>query len=524
MPEHPASGNAVGQARFGPEPVAVPPTAQSGHPPYLVLSWDGVTPSARGTTSCLLGGEHGHTATGVFAQWRWDGRRLDVRTGRFGFQPLFYAVSGSTLWLSPSIPQLLHQGAPSNFDDAALAVFLRLGIFLGDDTPFQHVRALPPSGHLVWQDGRVTVTGARATVPRRDIGRDAAIKRYAEVFQAAIDSETIDPSRTLVPLTGGRDSRHILLALHSAGIRVPCTTIRPAPPKSDEDMIVAAAVAAAVGAPHTILETTHDRYADETEKNLLTSLCVLEHFWLMPLVRHVAGRSLVLYDGIGGDTLSEAKYMSADRLALFRRGDFRRYAEQELTPEAYLPAILQHDIYRRFSRGLAVERLEAELETHSDAPNPVGSYRFWNRTRRGVAPAPFGLLSSVATVRAPFLNDDVYDFLASLPGELLVDRTFHSTTIARAYPAFAGLPYEDPEAPLRPATAHIRPFGMATLHHEVAHALRVRGRYARRLLRHGPYTARLAALLAAPGRIMNAASLANMGLYLSQLEELSASS
>ena len=30
------------------------------------------------------------------------------------------------------------------------------------------------------------------------------------------------------------------------------------------------------------------------------------------------------------------------------------------------------DAYRRFARGLALERLEAELRTHADAPNPVG--------------------------------------------------------------------------------------------------------------------------------------------------------
>jgi hypothetical protein len=522
------------RSRPVPDKPAVPaPLHTTGHAdaaprhPYLALSWKDNRATARGAYSCLLGGEPGPAGrepVGVFAEWRWDGRRLEVRNDRFGFQPLFYAVSGTSLWVSASIPELLYQGAPSSFDDAALAVFLRLGIFLADDTPFKHVRALPPAGRLIWEDGRVTVHGERAVTSQREISRDAAIDRYAEVFRAAIAKQHVDPASTIVPLTGGRDSRHILLALRAAGYDVPTATIRPAPPKSEEDAIVAAAVAAAVGAPHTILETTHDRYADEAEKNVLTSLCAFEHFWVMPLVRYVAGRSLVLYDGIAGDTLSEAKYMSAERLALFRQGDFHRYAEQELTPEAYLPAILRHDMYNRFSRGLAIERLEAELSTHADAPNPVGSYRFWNRTRRAVAPAPFGMLASVATVRAPFLDNDVYDFLASLPGEMLVDRAFHTDTIARTYPAFAGLPYENPDAPLRPAAAHIRPFGIASIRHELVHGIKAHGRRARSLLRHGPYMARLAAMLAVPSHVLNAGSLANIGVYLSQLEELGAHS
>jgi hypothetical protein len=511
---------AIAQRRPGIAPIG---GALSGRPPCLTLTWDGSAPTAHGTESCLLGGEPGpvgRRAIGVFAQWHWDGRRLEVGTDRFGFQPLYYAVSGSTLWLSPSIPELLRQGAPDDLDDAALAVFLRIGTFLAEDTPFQHIRALPPAARLTWEAGRTHVEGARALVSRRELRRDAAIDGYVELFRAAVAKQPVDAPRTIVPLSGGRDSRHILLELHAAGLRVPSVTVRPSPPKSDEDLRVAAAVAAAVGVPHTVLETAPDRYADETEKNRLTSFCAQEHHWVMPLVRHVTGRDLVLYDGIAGDTLSEAKYMSAERMALFRRGELRRYAEEELSTEGYLPTLLRQEVYRRFARGLALERLEAELRTHVDAPNPVGSYRFWNRTRRAVAQAPFGLLASVATVRAPFLDHDLYDFLASLPGELLVDRTFHSTTIARAHPEFARLPYEDPAAPLRPAGAHIRPFGIAALRREVARPLRTREQRVRSLLRHGPYTARLAALLATPGHIENAGSMATLGVYLSQLEEL----
>lgn len=508
-------------------PLAHP--SPSPEPPCLVLMWDGARVTAHGTPACVLGGElgtdGGRRATGIFAEWRWDGTRLEARNDRFGFQPLFFATSGTTLWLSPSIPAMLRAGAPAALDDAALAVFLRLGHFLADDTPFAHVRALPPAARLTWEAGRLRVDGGRAERPRLAIARDAAIDRYAELFRAAVAKDAIDPARTVVPLTGGRDSRHILLELHRAGIPpMECVTVRPAPPKSDEDLTVAAAVAAAVGVPHVVLPVTADRRGDEAEKNRRTSLCVLEHFWEMAVVRHVAGRGVVVYDGIAGDTLSEAKYMSAHRMALMRSGDMRRYAAEELLGEDYLPALLEPALYRRLARGLALERLEAELRTHADAPNPVGSYRFWNRTRRAVAMAPFGLLAAVATVRAPFLDHDLYDFLASLPGELLVDRTFHSATIARAYPAFVRIAYEDPTAPRRPAGAHLRGYGLAalgaTLGAELRHPGRLLGARRGGVMRHGAYAARLAALLALPARVENAGSLATIGTYLGQLEAL----
>jgi asparagine synthetase B (glutamine-hydrolysing) len=309
-----------------------------------------------------------------------------------------------------------------------------------------------------------------------------------------------------------------------------CVTVRPAPPKSDDDVIVAAALAEAVGVPHIVLETTADRYGDEIEKNLRTSLCALEHFWVMPLVRRIAaqraaGRDVVIYDGIGGDTLSEARYMSAHRLELFRTRRFTRYAEEELLAEAYLPVLLRKDAYRRFARGLAVERLTRELRTHVDAPNPVGSYRFWNRTRRAVAAAPFGLLASVAEVRAPFLDADLYDFLASLPAELVLDRRLHTETIARSYPRFAHIPYEREFPPPRPAARHARRFGFAALTTELEQRLRTRGGTSGpSLLRHGAYATRLAALLVAPRRARHAGWLAHIGIYLSQIERVASGS
>lgn len=48
--------------------------------------------------------------------------------------------------ISTSLVQLLELGAPGEWNDAAMAVFLRLGFFLGEDTPVVHIRAMPPNG------------------------------------------------------------------------------------------------------------------------------------------------------------------------------------------------------------------------------------------------------------------------------------------------------------------------------------------------------------------------------------------
>jgi hypothetical protein len=93
-----------------------------------------------------------------------------------------------------------------------------------------------------------------------------------------------------------------------------------------------------------------------------------------------------------------------------------------------------------------------------DAPNPIASFFFWNRTRREIALAPFALLGGRAVVFTPYLDHHLFDFLSSLPLSLLDDQRFHSDTIAQAYPHASSLRYEDKGAPESDARAHYQSF------------------------------------------------------------------
>ena len=46
-------------------------------------------------------------------------------------------------------------------------------------------------------------------------------------------------------------------------------------------------------------------------------------------------------------------------------------------------------------------------------------------------------------VLAPYLDHDLFDFLASLPAAMLLDREFHSDAIRRGYPEYEDVRYED---------------------------------------------------------------------------------
>ena len=510
-----------------PAPAAAPSAPPSGgrlrpwtEQPFFHARFAGGRVETRGTPSCLLGRVQATRADGerdgVFAEWAWDGETLTLRNDRYGFFPLFYAVRGADVWVSPSIHRLVAEGAPAALDEPALAVFLRMGGFVGEDTPFAAIRQLPPRADFTWRAGRLEPrAGGYLVSPPRPMPRDDAMDAYAALFREAMGRIEVEPERTLLPLTGGRDSRHILLELCASG-RAPrgCVTDRPFPPKAGDDVEVAALLAGELGLPHLVLEQPASRFAAEREKNEHTQLGTFEHAWAMPLARYLEGRGLAIHDGIAGDTLSQSQFLNPLRLAWFDAGEFDALADDLLGPEGYLPALLPRERYRALARPVGLARLRQELERHASAPNPVGSFRFYNRTRRTISLAPHALLAQVARVETPFLDRELFDFLSALPGALLVDGRFHTDTIARAYPAHAHVPYEVKHRRAERAQAgHFLRLGA-----EVAAASLRPG--ARGLLRRAPLLARLAATAAHPGRHADVASLAHRATYLMQLETL----
>jgi hypothetical protein len=135
----------------------------------------------------------------------------------------------------------------------------------------------------------------------------------------------------------------------------------------------------------------------------------------------------------------------------------------------------------------ARDRLTAELARHQDAANPVGSFFFWNRTRRVVALSFFAMLGEHRLI-TPYLDPAVFDFLAGLPAELFLDHQFHREAVHRAFPEFAGIGFARSgreDADQGPVRAHFRRYGRAILRRLEAWPSRmIDQRYALRRIRY----------------------------------------
>jgi len=428
---------------------------------------------------------------GPIARWEWNGERLVVEADRCGVLPLFWSEASGRIAVSTSIDALVEGGVPAHLDEGALAVFLRIGFFVGEDTPFAAIRALPPGGRLVWsRGGAVLESGWTAPTPI-DATRPEIVDRFGDAFARAVAAHA-EPrdAPAAVLLSGGHDSRHILFALAEAD-RLPreCVTVDPYPPSGAGDVAIARLVAEALGVDHVLVPQRTDRVAAEREKNALTSCCTDEHVQFLPLRDYFARRDCLVFDGLAGDVLSQSQRLDPDlhRLFVERRWDAvaDRVLGDAVSIEPALNALLTPDAVARFSRGAAAARVAAEAATHGGAPNPIASFYFFSRMRREIALAPYALVD--ARVSTPFLDAAIVNLLLAAPFDVVRDRRLHTDAIERRYPQFARIPFAGKE-PGRDVAARVRRDAAALAARIAAH----RGS----LLRRGAALARAARAVA----------------------------
>jgi len=382
----------------------------------------------------------------VFAEWRWDGQRLAVHNGPLGFAPLYYHVGDDEIWLSTSIARLLEEGVPRALDSDALSVFLRYGNLIGEETLFAGIRVVPAGARFKWSLGRLECEGTYDPPAPRDLERGEQIDGLVSLFRQAIARRAPDGEQFVVPLSGGKDSRFTLFELNRQG-HTPsrCLTARHPPPRTDQDLETAREICARLALRHVQVDLPADPAAVEVAKNLRTDFCSDEHGWLLAVADAIGPETAIVYDGIGGDVLSDISgdgMCSHDLSLMMESGDCERAARRLVRlQDSTIRRLVHPDLFRKLDAEKAHDRVARELRRHVDAPNPVASYFFWNRTRRKIALAPFRLFGHVPTVYAPFLDSDVVEFLSSLTWRSVADARLRGDAIATAYPHLADLPF-----------------------------------------------------------------------------------
>jgi len=386
----------------------------------------------------------------LLGAWSWDGTTLTGEVDTFGFFNLYCYEKDGVVALSPSLLELVANGCDTTRDERALAVFHRLGIFVNDDTPLKHVRTLPPGGKLHWQNGVLSITGGADIPKARSITRNDAVEGMIDLFRASMKRTLASWDGALyLPLSGGRDSRHILLEmLHQSRAPEACVTFHHNGAHMNAEALSARAVCERKGVRHDVLGYARPRLADATRALTMTSLCADEHAQMMPLHDYFIGRDGAAFDGLAGDILTNPDN-DADRFfKLSEKGNFTAIARAMM--EGHGRVISQghwgQGAGPLYSPGWdedVVDYVGHAIAEYADAPDPYQNFWLYHRTRREINFVPQAILSQADTVFCPYLDEDFARFCLSLPYDVTKDQKLHDDAIARAYPDVADIPFQE---------------------------------------------------------------------------------
>lgn len=370
-----------------------------------------------------------------------DGRRRFLHSAVNGLAPLYWLEYGGAVYFASRIDPLVRSSTSRlTIDWDAWAAIVALRYPLGARTPFAEIKRLPPSTTLRRRFGKARAKAERW--PWTEVEPTRSVGAASETLAAAVEDALAPlPSGIVCPLSGGRDSRMLFLALAEGG-RVTAAATVPDDEGDTHEEDLAAPVAAAFGVSHRRLRGEAADYpAEWRERARRVEYEFVDHAWLVPLARSLAGSEVPVPDGFGIDSfLSAGRHfytpetldVSDPRGATIRLFDtLRRYGHAHLALEERFQEPLVARAREQFVAG------GRRFEGH---PNQAFLTFYSSRSLRGVSTYATKLLGDCSAVVTPGATDPFARAALSLPGEAKFDGAAYRGVFEIFAPAVADLP------------------------------------------------------------------------------------
>jgi hypothetical protein len=261
-------------------------------------------------------------ARGVFcaAHYRPDSGTLLLLTDKLGIRPMYYWLGERHLVFATAL-RILEAIAdvPKALDLRGVTELSAFGYALADRTPFAGIRLMMPA-EIIEARG-ADVTHGRYWSWEKTLPSDRSVSELAERsyhrFSESVALRTGPDSSTAAFLSGGLDSRAIVSALLSRGVRVRTFNFAP---RGTQDQVFGAAFAKRVG-------TTHVE-APMRPGHPAWSMMMAQALADFPAPSgQLAERPRVVWSGDGGSVTLGHVYLSPTLVGLARSGDTRGVIE-----------------------------------------------------------------------------------------------------------------------------------------------------------------------------------------------------
>ncbi len=404
-----------------------------------------------------FGEEFASRLNGAFVAAIWDARahKLWVVNDRFGLQALFYRQTGERLLFAGHTAAFFADPTyEPQVDQVALAEFFSFEHVLGDRTLLADVKLLPPASILTFQVGQLSIRSYydfQFVEDYQDHDETWYVERWIRLMRQAVERRMRGDGPVGVQLSGGLDSRTVLAmmgrqcgSVHTFTFGIP----------GCDDARFAREVAARRGTTHHFLELKPDYLRTQAEEGvkLANGLKSCVHMHVLGTLGETAEIVDVLYTGSLGDSIMGI-HLQRDLLAIHRpsvlaRMLFNRY--NNCFSEDSHPRLFSDDFYGRVKGAVFEEfnRVLAESRARLSA-NKREHYSIRQNDRRWVLEGQ-NLLRSRLIVRTPFYDNDLVDFMLTVPPGLRCDGYLYVRGFIQAAPDLAKIPFARAGLPLVP--------------------------------------------------------------------------
>ena len=351
---------------------------------------------------------------GCFAAILYDKSELKLISDRYGMKPLYLWNNGNQFaWVSEVKALLALKVFKPEINLQAINCFMDIGHFLGDITWFKDVKLINAASIITYSIKRRKIVEEKrywkwSSIKPQIISFNEAVVKLSNLLQIAVQKRVKIGKKLSVSLSGGLDSRLNLAAINQInGLDVSCFTFG----KNGCDDIKIASMATFVkNNPHYVFELNEKNWMDERFHSVWKTDGMVSLLHLHNSESDECSKELfdINIDGFIGD--------------LCMGGSWIDDLEKKITKAA---------AHRRFGKHIEFTDLNNSFYniSHQDP------YFIDTRARRFTN---MGLIaySSTFEIRRPFLDNDLIEFLYTLPDRYRHESRLYNNTLLYKYPEY----------------------------------------------------------------------------------------
>ena len=378
-----------------------------------------------------------------------ESQRLLIANDRWGFRELYYYRDEDVLLFAPEIKALLrYSGIERKLSEQGIADFLNYGYILGDRTLVEGISLLPPASII-------TVEGTGFKLESREFSYkpilpldnfDGYVDTAYSLLDQAVQKRLKGRKKIAACLSGGLDSRIVTAIIANHVPRVDTYTF--GTNKKGKEYVIAKEVARTIqGCNNSLAKTMPEHimkylnwavWASDGSLSGLSSVSVFLGAIAKSLINHD-----LLLGGFFGDVIVGGSFTKKEEF-----GDIpldKRIEKMKFRVGAkHLRPFVKTLFSEEFGQNLdfyAARSVEEEFGKISDSVNffpfQQDLFIYLTRCRRGYN-VNRGLIGHLLIEEYyPFFDNDLFDFLYSLPPEIRMNHKLYIEIYKRYFPALA---------------------------------------------------------------------------------------